>query len=153
MKWFLSVAVLLTACLVYGDDAVEVEDEEPAPAIFDKTYNVTVANFEDQVIESDNFVINNFMLVKQRNDYSNDKKLEQVSFGASVKGRSSKSQEVSVMLVGLDEKRANLWTLKATDSMYSKSVGSMQDQVRLPQGTLKRTASIWMRVLAVTNSN
>jgi hypothetical protein len=153
MKRCLFAAIVLVGCGILGEVALGVDDDDPTPKLFDKTYDITVAEFEDHVIETDNFIINNVMLTRVRNEYGEDKKMEQLSFAASIKGRSAKGQEVSVMLAGSDEKKSLLWTLKAADSTYGKSVGSMRDQTRVPLGTLKRTASVWMRVIVVTNSN
>lgn len=150
MPRFLLAAVFLTCCVVCTNLAVSADDDEPGPMMYDKTFDVPIAKIEDHIVESENFVINNVMFNRVRNDYGDDKKMERLTFAASIKSRTNKSQEISVMLAGYDDKKTLLWTSKASDSLYGKSVDSINDQIRVPQGTFKNTATIWMRVMVVT---
>jgi len=149
---FLFATIVLVGCVALGRPALADDDDEEGPIIYDKTYDVMLADFEDQIVETDHFVINNVILTRVRNDYSDDKGMERLSFAASIKSKSTKNQEFSVMLVGLDDKKTLLWTAKTEDSMYGKNVDSISDQVRVPQGTFKTTVSVWMRVIAVTET-
>jgi hypothetical protein len=152
MKRFLITAGILVAYSVVAPFAFCAEDDEDTgPTLYDKTYEVKVTEFEAQVIETDHFLINNVMLSRVRNEYGDDKLMERIQFGASLKGKTTKSQEVTVMLAGYDEKKTLLWTAASTDSMYGKSIGAMNDQVKVPQGTFKSTVNVWMRVIAVTS--
>jgi len=147
---FFFTAVFLLTCVHCTNLAVSADEDEPGPMLYDKTFELPLAKFEDNVIEADNFVINNVMLNRQRNDYGDDKKMERLAFAASIKSKSTKSQEISVMMAGYDDKKTLLWTSKTTDSLYGKTVDSINDQIRVPTGTLKSTATIWLRVMVVT---
>lgn len=152
MQRFLIATIMLLGCFAFSPFALGAEDdEETGPTLYDKTYDIKVADFETQVIDTDHFVINNIILARVRNEYGDEKLLERVTFGASLKGRSTKNQEVTVMLAGYDEKKTLLWTMTANDSLYGKAVGAMNGQTRVPQGTFKSTANIWMRVIAMTS--
>lgn len=132
--------------------AADDDDESAGPIVYDKIYELKPEEFESQVIETEHFIINNLLLARARNEYD-DKKMERVTFGASIKSRTSKSQEVTVMLAGFDDKKSLLWTGKSSDSLYGRVVESMNDQIRIPPGTLKNTVNIWMRVVVVTSKN
>jgi hypothetical protein len=58
---------------------------------------------------------------------------------------------VTVMIVGYDEKKTPLWTMSAADSMYGRTVGAMNDQVRVPQGSFKNTVNVWLRIIVLTS--
>ena len=58
---------------------------------------------------------------------------------------------LAVMLAGYDEKKTLLWTMTANDSLYGRTVGAMNGQVRVPQGSFKSTTDIWMRIIVLTS--
>lgn len=152
MSRYLLAILILGGCFAVGSSAwADEDDEDKGPTLYDKTYDIKVAEFENQVIETDHFVVNNIVLARVRNDYGDEKVLERVSFGASLKGRSAKNQEVTVMLAGYDEKKTLLWTMTANDSLYGRTVGAMNGQVRVPQGSFKSTTDIWMRIIVLTS--
>jgi hypothetical protein len=153
MKRFLFAAMVLMGSVGLGNFALGDDDEDSGPVVYDKIYDVMIADFEDTVVETEHFIINNVLLTRVRNDYSSDKNMEQLTFGASIRGRTSKGHEAHVMLAGFDDKKQLLWTAGADNSAYGKSVGSLNETVTVPQGSLKSTASVWMRVVVVTKAN
>jgi len=152
---FFFALLILGGCFTLAPSAfaAEEEDEDTGPALYDKTYDIKVAEFETQVIETEHFVINNIVLARVKNEYGDGKMLERVTFGASLKNRSTKSHEVTVMIVGYDEKKTPLWTMSAADSMYGRTVGAMNDQVRVPQGSFKNTVNVWLRIVVLTSGS
>lgn len=153
MSRFFLALLILGGCFAFAPSAfaAEEEDEDTGPALYDKTSEIKTAEFEAQVIETEHFIINNVVLARVKNEYGDGKLLERITFGASLKNRSSKNHDVTVMLAGYDDKKTLLWTTMANDSSYGRTVGAMNGQVRVPQGSFKNTTNIWMRIIVLTS--
>ncbi len=70
---------------------------------------------------------------------------------ACYRNRTPDLQMFSLMVVGLDENKDLLWACNVEGSAQPSSVGLLRDtECRVPPGTLKRTASLSLRLYSAT---
>ena len=114
---------------------------------FDKTYFLTLDEFESLQINQGGVTINNFSLGEARAYMG--KGLANVSVSFSIKNKNSKPNVLNIMLVGMGDKDI-IWAVDAAPLMSiiaeNKTDNATSDSYVLP-GDVKKTKRIWMRVV------
>lgn len=120
----------------------------PAAAFsMDKTYMLTVQQFEDFAIESNGVKLNNFSIAEKSAFLTNAMSNIEVSFSARNKGDTAR--HFAVMLVGLDEKQI-LWSLALEPLMSTlaeKTTDNVEGSIYVSPGTMRKTTKIWVRAI------
>lgn len=146
MRTCLMALAVAVPSLVFAQTEPPGKEKKSAPPPYDKVYEVKIADLDEFVVKTDKLLINNFSLSATK--VGTVKGMEMLKFFASCRNRSEGYQQYTVMVVGLDEKKGVLWATKMNTGVSEKDLGLLQDfNDNVPQGTLKSTASIWMRVV------
>lgn len=113
----------------------------------DKTYVLSVSQFEDLVIEGNGVRLNNFSIAEKKAWLTDDMTNIEISFSA--RNRTNANRSFAVMVVGMDEKNI-LWGV-ALEPMMSliaeNSITQIEKSVYIAPGTLRKTTKLWIRVI------
>ncbi len=150
-------ALIVSFCLLTaGVHIAASDDPKPAAPSADKGVEVKPDDLEDYVLKGDRFVVNNFSLFETADPSMVVAPMSALTLQATVKDKnkpathpvySGYQRPYYLMVVGLDEKKQILWATKLDTSTQQGGVGMLNDQVVVPRGTLKATATLWMRVI------
>jgi hypothetical protein len=114
---------------------------------FDKTYNLTIKEFEELQITSNGVTINNFSLGEKSALLSPSLRNVDVSF--SIRNRNDKPHVINVMVVGMQANEI-IWALDVAPlmSMISekKTENATSDSYVSP-GTVNKTERVWVRIV------
>jgi hypothetical protein len=114
---------------------------------FDKTFILTVEEFENLQINQGGVTINNFALGEKKAYMG--KGLANVSVSFSVRNKNAKPNVVNVMLVGMTDKEV-IWALDAAPLMSiisENKTDKAESDSYISPGDVKKTKKIWMRVV------
>jgi len=114
---------------------------------FDKTYDLTLEEFENLQISEGGVTLNNFSLAEGRAFMAQGAAKVEVSF--SVRNRNDDTRAFTVMLVGMSAKSI-LWAVDAAPMMSLVSANKTDEcngDAYVSPGTVKQTTRIWMRVV------
>lgn len=114
---------------------------------FDKTFSLTVEEFENLQINQGGVTINNFALGEKRAYMG--KGLANVSVSFSVRNKNSKPNVVNVMIVGMTDKDV-IWALDAAPLMSiiaENTTDKAESDSYISPGDVKKTKKIWMRIV------
>jgi hypothetical protein len=114
---------------------------------FDKTYNLTIKEFEELQITSNGVTINNFSLGEKRAFLS--PKLRNVDVSFSIRNRNEKHHVLNVMVVGMQGNEI-IWALDVAPLMSiidgNKTENATSDSY-VPPGTVNKTERVWVRIV------
>jgi hypothetical protein len=113
----------------------------------DPTAGLTVAvkELEDFVAKSPEYTINNITL-KETPDAEAAGKAE-LKIAYTAKNRSAANKPITVFLVGLDEKGVPVWSHTRVIDLGTMDQETYEEKLSLPVGSLKATASVWLRAV------
>lgn len=114
---------------------------------FDKTYALSVDEFESLQINQGGITINNFALGEKRAYMG--KSLANVSVSFSIRNKNPKPNVLNVMLVGMADKEV-IWALDASPLMSiipENTTDKAESNSYIAPGDVKKTKKIWMRVV------
>lgn len=114
---------------------------------FDKTYIVSISEFEDLQISKNGVTVNNFSIAEKKAFLVKNAVNVEVSF--SVRNKNDQNKAVNVMIVGMSDGEI-LWALDAAPGMSMISGNKTDHAVAnsyVSPGTVKQTDKIWIRVV------
>jgi hypothetical protein len=114
---------------------------------FDKTYVLSVDEFESLQINQGGITINNFSLGEKRAYMG--KGLANVNISFSIRNKNPKPNVINVMLVGMSDKEV-IWALDASPLMSliaENTTDKAEADSYISPGDVKKTKKIWMRVV------
>ena len=114
---------------------------------FDKTYVLTVDEFESLQINQGGITINNFALGEKKSFMS--KGLSNVNVSFSVRNKNSKPNVLNLMMVGMSDNEV-IWALDAAPLMSiisENTTDKAESNSYISPGDVKKTKKIWMRVV------
>ena len=114
---------------------------------FDKTYLLSVDEFESLQINQGGITINNFALGEKKAYMG--KGLANVNVSFSVRNKNSKPNVLNVMIVGMADKEV-VWSLDAAPLMSiisENTTDKAESNSYISPGDVKKTKKIWMRVV------
>lgn len=114
---------------------------------FDKTFNVSVDEIEDLVINQNGVKLNNFMLAEKQAFLADG--LVNINVSFSARNKNNYATHFSAMLVGLSEKDI-LWCLSVEPMMSTlseKATETVEGSVYITPGLLSKTKKIWIRIV------
>jgi hypothetical protein len=114
---------------------------------FDKTFNVSVEELEDLVINQNGVKLNNFMLAEKQAFLADG--LVNINVSFSARNKNNYATHFSAMLVGLSENDI-LWCLSVEPMMSTlseKATETVEGSVYITPGLLSKTKKIWVRIV------
>jgi hypothetical protein len=114
---------------------------------FDKTFNVSVDEIDDLVINQNGVKLNNFMLAEKQAFLADE--LVNINVSFSARNKNNYATHFSAMLVGLSEKDI-LWCLSVEPMMSTlseKATETVEGSVYITPGLLSKTKKIWIRIV------
>ncbi|MBN9522814.1 hypothetical protein J0H58_30565 [bacterium] len=133
----LAVAVVVAAPAVPQQPPTKQEKTEPVNA--SKGVEVKVADLETLTLKTDKVTVNNFF-VNQTDE-------GQFRVNALCRGQANRNFSCTMMMVGFDDKKGILWTTRINSYCDPKGLTLFQDNFNLPDGTLQKTSTIWIRLV------
>jgi hypothetical protein len=142
MRIYLLVLALVSVAMstTGAQPPARAEKAEPVNAV--KGVELKLADLETFAVKTDKLLVNNFVL-NQSEDGG-------FRLSALCRNRGNKSVQCTLMIVGFDDKKGILWTSKASTGVEPKGIQLFQDWAQLPEGTLQNTASLWVRLIEVS---
>ncbi len=132
-----AVAVVIAAPAVPQQPSAKQDKAEPINA--SKGVEVKLADFEHLTLKTDKVVVNNFIL------HQSDE--GQFRVNALCRTQGTRNFSCAMMMVGFDDKKGILWTTKVNTYGDPKGLSLFQDNSYLPEGTLQKTATVWVRIV------
>jgi len=114
---------------------------------FDKTFTVSIDEFEDLVIKQNGVKLNNF-LISEKQAFLADG-LVNINVDFSARNKNNYATHFSAMFVGSSEKKI-LWSLSVEPMMSTlseKSTETISGNVYITPGLLSKTKTIWVRIV------
>jgi hypothetical protein len=133
----LAFAVVFTTPGVPQPTPAKQEKAEPINA--SKGVEVKVADFETLTLKTDKVVINNFIVTQSDEG--------QFRINALCRMQGARNSSCTMMMVGFDDKKGILWTTRTQTYGDPRGLSLFQDNFFLPEGTLQKTATVWVRVV------
>jgi hypothetical protein len=111
---------------------------------FEKVYELKVSEFDEFTVKEDRFLINNVLL---RETPDGRRGQAAIKFAASIRNKAKGYESFTIVLIGMDEKKTPIWVAKAATSCDGNWLTTIQDyEIPVQRGTLKTTASVWMKI-------
>ena len=114
---------------------------------FDKTFTVSINDFEDLVIKENGVKLNNFLLSEKPAFLAAG--LVNINIDFSARNKNNYAAHFSAMFVG-SSKDEILWSLSIEPMMSTlseQSTETLSDNVYITPGLLSKTKTIWVRIV------
>jgi len=114
---------------------------------FDKTFIVSIDEFEDLVVKQNGVKLNNFLLSEKRAFLADG--LVNLNVDFSARNKNNYATHFSAMFVGSSKDRI-LWSISVEPMMSTlseKSTETISGNVYIAPGLLSKTKSIWVRIV------
>ncbi|HYH66088.1 MAG TPA: hypothetical protein VD866_15445 [Urbifossiella sp.] len=135
----LAVAVAVAAAGPAVSQPPPAKQEKAEPLNASKGVEVKLADFETLTLKTDKVTVNNFVI--------NQSDEGQFRVNALVRAQGTRNFSCTMMMVGFDDKKGIVWTTKISTYADPKGLSLFQDNSSLPDGSLQKTATVWVRIL------